>query len=119
MTEWQAALLFMVLSGIVGYSLIVAAQLVRVRARKDSPLKRLTYESGEEAHGPAWIQFHPRYYVVALFFILFDLEAAFLLPWALILRELGALAIAAMVLFIGVLMLGWWYAVRKEALRWQ
>ena len=67
----------------------------------------------------AWMQFHARYYVVALFFVLFDVEAAFLFPWATVLRELGRGGLVAAVLFVGVLMLGWLYAIRKEALEWQ
>jgi NADH-quinone oxidoreductase subunit A len=57
--------------------------------------------------------------VVALFFVLFDVEAVFLFPWAVVLRELGAGALVAAITFVLILMLGWLYALRKEALLWQ
>jgi NADH-quinone oxidoreductase subunit A len=119
MTAWQSALSFLVLSTIVGFSMLVAARVLRVKARHDSPLKTLTYECGEEPEGPAWIKFHPRYYVVALVFVLFDVEAVFLFPWALSLREVGVLAIWEMLIFVGILLLGWAYALKKGALKWQ
>jgi len=67
----------------------------------------------------AWIRFHPRYYVVALLFVLFDVEAAFLLPWALNLESFGTVALIDMGVFLGILLLGWLYALRKGALKWQ
>jgi NADH:ubiquinone oxidoreductase subunit 3 (subunit A) len=117
--SWAAALAFLILSAVVSSSMLVIAKVLSVKARKDSPLKRQTYECGEEPDGPAWIQFHPRYYVVALVFVVFDVEAAFLFPWALSIGKLGMFAIVDMAVFILILMLGWWYALRKGALKWQ
>lgn len=119
MEEWGAALAFLVLSGAVGVSMLVGARLLAVKARRESPLKTLTYECGEEPEGPAWIKFHPRYYVVALVFVLFDVEAVFLFPWALVVRELGVVALVDMAAFIAILLLGWAYALKKGALEWQ
>jgi NAD(P)H-quinone oxidoreductase subunit 3 len=120
MTEaWLAVLGFMGLCVVVPVSMVVGARFLRVRARVGSPLKTRTYECGEEPLGPTWIQFHPRYYVVAMFFVLFDLEAAFLLPWAAEAGRLGTVALVEAMLFVGVLLLGWVYAVRKGALQWQ
>ena len=116
---WSGILVFLLVSGAVPAGMMLVARILRVRARTDSPLKRRTYECGEEPSGMAWMQFHARYYVVALFFVLFDVEAVFLFPWAVVLRELGSAAFVAAVLFVVVLMLGWLYAVRKEALEWQ
>ena len=79
----------------------------------------MTYECGEEPDGEAWIRFHPRYYVVALLFVLFDVEAAFLLPWALNLDSLGSVALIDMGIFLVILLLGWGYALRKGAIKWQ
>ncbi|MFZ5479815.1 MAG: NADH-quinone oxidoreductase subunit A [Myxococcota bacterium] len=96
---------------------ILAANVLRVRARNAPPTRELVYECGEEPEGVAQVRFHPRYYVVALVFVLFDVEAAFLLPWAL---DVGSdRAIVVMFLFVGVLLLGWLYALRKGALEWQ
>jgi NADH-quinone oxidoreductase subunit A len=99
--------------------MLLGAKLLQVKARHQSPLKLKTYECGEEIDGPAWVRFHPRYYVVALVFVLFDVEAVFLFPWALTLGELGMVAIIDMAIFILILMLGWAYALRKGALKWQ
>ncbi len=117
--DWAAAVSFLLVSTLIGAGILVAARVLRVRARSASSLKRRTYECGEEPAGLAWMQFHARYYVVALFFVLFDVEAAFLFPWAVVQRELGPGGLGAAVVFLAVLMLGWLYALRKEALRWQ
>jgi NADH:ubiquinone oxidoreductase subunit 3 (subunit A) len=117
--QWAAALAFLLLSAVVGASMILGAKLLGVRGKRRTELTEKTYECGEEPEGPAWIKFHPRYYVVALVFVLFDVEAVFLFPWALNIEGLGALAIAEMFVFISILMLGWVYALKKGALKWQ
>jgi NADH-quinone oxidoreductase subunit A len=116
---WNGLLAFFIVSTLLVGGIVAAGWILKVKARRDSPLKRHPYECGEEAAGPSWIRFHPRYYVVALFFVLFDVEAAFLFPWAVAQRALGWTGFGAIVVFTGVLMLGWWYALRKGALRWQ
>ena len=116
---WLAALGFLILSLIVPVSMVVGAKLLSVRARKSSPLKTRPYECGEEPLGPTWIRFHPRYYLVAMVFVIFDLEAAFLLPWASELRRMGVAALVEVAVFVGILLLGWAYAVKKGALEWQ
>jgi NADH:ubiquinone oxidoreductase subunit 3 (subunit A) len=116
---WSSALAFLGLSGVVASSMLVIARVLAVKAKTGTPLKTQTYECGEEPEGPAWLKFHPRYYVVALVFVLFDVEAAFLFPWALSVGKLGMLAIIDMVVFVAILMLGWWYALGKGALKWQ
>jgi NADH-quinone oxidoreductase subunit A len=115
---WISALTFIGLAVVVAGGTLVAAAMLRVRAKKPSPAQTLTYECGEEPDGSAWMRFHPRYYLVALVFVLFDVEAAFLLPWAVSLRGLGTFALWSMALFIGILLVGWLYAVKKGALRW-
>ncbi|MBN2800715.1 MAG: NADH-quinone oxidoreductase subunit A [Deltaproteobacteria bacterium] len=118
--SWTQALVFLLLSFAVPIAMLVVGMVLRVRSRrKTSPIKHEIYECGEEPDGPAWIRFHPRYYVVALVFVLFDVEAAFLFPWALGIRDNGWLAIADMTLFLGILVIGWAYAVRKGAIQWQ
>lgn len=115
---WIAALVFIALAAVLSGGTLLAAALLRVRAKQPSPAQRLTYECGEEPDGAAWMRFHPRYYLVALVFVIFDVEAIFLLPWALNLRDLGGAALWSMLVFLGVLVLGWLYAVKKGALRW-
>jgi len=119
MTSGLALLAFLLVAAAVAGSMLVFARILRVVTRVESPLKRQTYECGEVPSGPAWVRFHARYYVVALFFVLFDVEAAFLLPWATIVRELGTRGLFAISSFVVVLMLGWVWATRKGALRWQ
>ena len=114
-----ALLAFLLVAIVVAGSMLVFAKILRVVAKRESPLKRQTYECGEVPTGMAWVRFHARYYVVALFFVLFDVEAAFLLPWASIVRELGRSGLVAIGSFVVVLMLGWVWATRKGALRWQ
>ncbi len=116
---WLAALGFSLVSLVIAGTLLVAARFLRVRARQDSPLKTRPYECGEEPLGETRIQFHPRYYVVALFFVLFDVEAAFLFPWAVVVKRMGGAGLVMVGSFLGILLLGWLYALRKEALRWQ
>ena len=117
--QWIQAAIYLGLCLALPVGMLIAAALVRVRARVHSPGKFDTYECGEEPDGVAWVRFHPRYYVVALVFVLFDVEAAFLFPWALTLREVGMLAIVEMAIFVGILLAGWAYAVRKGAIEWQ
>ncbi len=117
--QWASALVFVGVCSLVGISMLAAAAILRVKANQPSELKRRSYECGEEPDGPAWIRFHPRYYVIALLFVLFDVETVFLFPWALNIRELGDLAIIDMLIFVGILLLGWLYALRKGAIKWQ
>ena len=119
MTESHAALGFLVGSLLMAGGMLVGAALLRVRARKRSVLKESTYECGEEPVGMAWMQFHARYYLVALVFVLFDVEAVFLFPWAIEVHALGVAGLIAAGTFVGVLMLGWAYALRKDALKWE
>lgn len=118
-SAWWSVIGFLLVAAVMIGGMLGLAAILRVKAKKVPPTRLLTYECGEEPDGLAWVRFHPRYYVVALLFVLFDVETAFLLPWALNVDGLGWVAIVSMFVFLGVLMLGWLYAVRKGALRWQ
>lgn len=85
---------------------------------KPTDKKLSTYECGEETVGGSWIQFNVRYYLIGLAFVIFDVEAIFLVPWALTLRSLGMFAFIEMAVFLGILFLGLAYAWRKGALEW-
>jgi len=80
--------------------------------------KLTTYECGEDAEGSAWIQFNIRFYVIALIFIIFDVEVIFLFPWAVVYKELGLFAFVEMMIFLGILALGLAYVWRKGDLEW-
>lgn len=119
MTSGLSLLAFLLFAIVLVFGLLVAAKIIRVVATRESPLKKQTYECGEVPTGVTWVRFHARYYVVALFFVLFDVEAAFLLPWASGVREAGSRGLVAIASFVVVVMLGWVWATRKGALRWQ
>lgn len=118
MGQGLALLAFFLFAVAVVGTLPVLAAVLRVRAKSSTRLKHQTYEAGEAPTGGAWVRFHARYYVVALFFVLFDVEAAFLFPWGIAVRELGPPGLVAAGSFVAVLMLGWAWAVRKGALEW-
>ena len=119
MNAWAATLIFMALSTVLLGGAVLAAWILKVKPKYESDLRTDTYECGEEPDGMAWIKFHPRYFVVGLVFVLFDVEAAFLLPWALNIKSLAGIALIDMGIFLGILFLGWVYALRKGALKWQ
>lgn len=90
-----------------------------LRPKKPNPVKTETYECGPQIIGDAWVQFRAQYYVYALVFVVFDIEAAFLFPWAVAYSRLGLWALAEAFLFLAILTVGLVYAWRKGALRWQ
>ena len=89
-----------------------------IRPSRYSEEKLTTYECGENPTGSAWIQFNIRFYVFALIFIVFDVEAVFLLPWAVVFRELGMLAFVEGLVFIAILVVALVYVWRKGDLEW-
>ena len=80
--------------------------------------KYRTYESGEIPTGQAWIQFDLRFYIFALLFVVFDVEALFIVSWAVVFRSLGIFGLIEMMLFLAILILGLVYAWKKGALKW-
>ena len=89
-----------------------------IRPKKPNPVKQSTYECGIESIGDAWVQFRAQYYIYALVFVVFDIEAVFLLPWAVAYNQLPLYALLEAVLFILILVLALVYTWRKGALRW-
>lgn len=83
-----------------------------------TPDKLATYECGEEPEGSAWVQFNIRFYVVALIFLIFDVEVVFLFPWAVVFDELGLLAFIEMAIFLMILIVGLAYVWKKSDLDW-
>src|SRR5579871_3125104 len=100
----------------VGVNLLIARM---ISPSAPTPEKLSTYECGVEPVGDAWRQFNPRYYLFALLFVVFDVEAAFLYPWAIAFRKVGAYAVAEMLIFVALLGLGLAYAWRRGALQWE
>ena len=110
----------------MGALLVGVAMLLSklVRPNKPSPVKAKTYECGIDPVGGGWSQTHIRYYVFALLFLIFDVEAVFIFPWAIQLETfsdlgMGAFVLVEMVVFILILVMGLVYAVRKGVLKWE
>ena len=89
-----------------------------LRPDKHDPRSETTYECGEVPIGDAQIQFHFQYYMYAIIFVAFDLVTVFVLMWALVFSDLGDLAKVYMVMFLGVLLVGVTYALKKEEIVW-
>jgi NADH-quinone oxidoreductase subunit A len=86
---------------------------------RPDPEKNSPYECGFEAFEDARMKFDVRYYLIAILFILFDLEIAFLFPWAIVLNEIGMFGFVAMLIFLGILVVGFIYEWMKGALEWE
>jgi NADH:ubiquinone oxidoreductase subunit 3 (subunit A) len=89
-----------------------------LRPKKPNPVKQSTYECGIETIGDAWVQFRAQYYIYTLVFVVFDIEAVFLLPWAVAYDQLRLYGLIEAFIFVVILVLGLVYAWRKGALRW-
>lgn len=100
---------------VAGLLLGLASLLRPVRPTRE---KLLTYESGVDPVGEGWSQSQIRYYVFALLFVIFDVEAVFIFPWATQLERYGTFGLVEMAVFVGVLVLGLVYAWRKGVLKW-
>jgi NADH-quinone oxidoreductase subunit A len=117
LTEYIPILVFIVVGVLVG-ALALALGYVLGPQRPDSE-KESPYECGFEAFEDARMKFDVRYYLVAILFIIFDLEIAFLFPWAVALGKIGITGFLAMMLFLGVLVIGFIYEWKKGALEWE
>lgn len=116
LTNWLYVAAFLA-AGAVLVVLILALEFL-VNPRHPTPAKLSTYECGIVPVGDSWHPFAVRYYIFALLFLIFDVEAVFLFPWALEFRALGAAGFVEVLIFIGVLGIGLLYAWRKGALDW-
>ncbi len=87
--------------------------------KSDNPSKREPYESGMRTIGDTWIQFKVGYYLFAIIFLIFDVEVIFLIPWAVVFKQVGAVAFIEIVIFLIILGLGLLYAWKKHALKWE
>ncbi len=110
-------LLFIIVGIAIGIALIGIGKLLAPDRPDDEKLS--PYECGFEAFEDARMKFNVRYYLVAILFILFDLEIAFLFPWAAVLRDLGTFGLWAMILFLAILVVGFIYEWKKGALEWE
>ena len=106
----------------IGVSLVIAGALMLapflIAVSNPDPEKVSAYECGFDAFDDARMKFDVRFYLVAILFIIFDLEVAFLFPWAVAFKEVGALGFWAVMVFVGILTIGFIYEWRKGALEW-
>jgi NADH-quinone oxidoreductase subunit A len=96
-----------------------AFRLLRIRPQAPDPVKSDTYECGVETEGDSWVQFNFRYYLVALIFVVFDVEVVFLYSWAVAFPDMLVVGFVEALTFIGILVIGYLYAWRKHALEWR
>lgn len=114
--EFGSILLYLLLA--VGFAAVALTAASLIRPRNAYPDKRETYECGEETIGTAYIQFNIRFYIIALVFLIFDVEVAVLFPIATIFREGGILAFAEVSVFVGILLAGFAYVWKMGDLEW-
>ena len=117
LAEYLPILIFLAVAGALGVLLLVLGYLFA--PRKPDPEKLSPYECGFEAFVDARMKFDVRYYLVAILFILFDLEIAFLFPWAAVVNEIGLFGYLSMMLFLAILTVGFVYEWMKGALEWE
>jgi NADH-quinone oxidoreductase subunit A len=110
-------LIFMIIGGLLGIVALVIGRLLSPK-RPDSS-KNSPYECGFPAFDDARLPFDVRFYLVAILFIIFDLETAFLVPWAVVFRQLGWFGMVGMAIFLGLLVIGFIYEWKKGALEWE
>jgi NADH-quinone oxidoreductase subunit A len=116
LTEFGKALIFIIIGAVFVTIGLFTAWIIR--PHRPYPEKNATYECGEEPVGSAWIRLNVRFYVTALVFLIFDVEVAFLFPWALIYRHFGILGFFEMAVFLVILLVGYAYVWVKGDLDW-
>ena len=115
-SDYLPLVVFIILAALIGGALMIAPFLVAYRAPDAEKLS--PYECGFPPFDDARMRFDARFYLVSLLFIIFDLEVAFLFPWAVAFGKLGATGFWSMVVFLGVLTIGFAYEWKKGALEW-
>ena len=117
MLEYVAIALMIVLSTVVALIAIGLGYLFG--PKKESAAKSMPYESGMNPYGEGTRRMPVRFYLIAVLFILFDIEVVFFLPWAITFRQLGLFGLIEMMVFIAILLVGYIYAWKKGALEWE
>ncbi|QDH69818.1 NADH-quinone oxidoreductase subunit A [Marilutibacter alkalisoli] len=117
LAEYLPTLLFLIVASGIGVALLIVGHVLG--PRRPSAEKLSPYECGFEAFEDARMQFDVRYYLIAIQFIVFDLEIIFIVPWATVFRDLGIVGLIEMGLFAGMLLLGFIYVWKKGALEWE
>lgn len=116
LTDFGRILIFLLLGAVFVAGGLITSWILR--PKRGYPAKLSTYECGEEPVGESWIRFNIRFYVVALIFLIFEVEVVFLFPWAVVFKELGMFAFIEAVVFILILGVGYVYVWAKGDLDW-
>ena len=114
--DYLPLVIFMAIAGAIALALMASAILIAVR--RPDPEKLSAYECGFDPFDDARMKFDVRFYLVAILFIIFDLEVTFLFPWAIVYGQLGVYGFWSMMVFLGVLTIGFAYEWQKGALEW-
>jgi NADH-quinone oxidoreductase subunit A len=115
--EYYPILFFFIIVFLMGAAMIIAGKILAKHQPYEE--KNAAYECGFTAFSDARVKFDVKYYLITILFILFDLEIAFLLPWALIMRSLGIQGLITIMSFLAILTVGLVYAWKKGALEWE
>jgi NADH-quinone oxidoreductase subunit A len=115
-SEYLPVLIFILIASAFGFGALLIGYLFRLR--KPYFEKLLPYESGIDPKGEPRTRFTIRFYVIAMLFVVFDVEAIFIYPWAVVFDKIGIFAFIEMVIFIAILLIGYLYAWRKDAFVW-
>jgi NADH-quinone oxidoreductase subunit A len=117
LSAWAPILVFMIL--VTGFALVSVIGSLILGMRKPTPEKQAPYECGMQPVGTARERFSVKFYLVAMLFLLFDIEAVFLFPWAVVYRDLKLFGFFEMLVFIAVVLAGYVYVWKKGALEWE
>lgn len=117
LSNYLPILIFILIALVLGIAMLIAGYLLS--KHKPDPVKTAPYECGFEAFESSHIPFDVRFYLVAILFILFDLETAFFFPWAIVLRKLGWFGFTSMMVFLSLLVIGFIYEWKRGALEWE
>lgn len=117
LSEYLPVLVFIIIA--LGLGMVMMGVGSLLSKHSPDPAKNAPYECGFDAFETSHIPFNVRFYLVALLFIIFDLETAFFFPWALALRKIGWFGFAAMMIFLGLLVIGFIYEWKRGALEWE
>jgi NADH-quinone oxidoreductase subunit A len=116
-SQYLPILIFFGIAGLFGMIGLLLGSIIRPRHPYREKLK--AYESGMDPFGDARLPFPMRYYIIAMLFVIFDIETVYLYSWAVVFKDIGLVGLAEMVLFIAILLVGYIYAWKRGALEWE
>lgn len=114
----QYAIIGILFLGAIAFGAVAIVLSRLLQPHNPYPEKLTTYECGMETQGTAWVRFRISYFLYALVFLIFDVETIFLYPWAVTFNKLGLFALVEMFIFLGILIIGFWYAWKEGAFKW-